>query len=152
MKLLNIKNLNLTTILFMLCCLHNCFESPDKDMREISIQNNCGESIYIFEARTNYNMGVSDILMDNRLTTRKVLNGESYVTEIFEKDSDFELKYYKWDYYVYNFLILKESTYDKYSLDDIMRLNISDAMYSLKYLDFEEINFWITYTGSKDSE
>ena len=127
----------------LLCSLSMVFTATtcrdsDDNYETIRLDNQSGEPIYFFfwwekdfnpiDYYTNH-PGISSLFyyLDNKEENKQGC----------ALDND--------DYYIY--VIVKKSTMDKYTIDEIKEKNIYDTIYAYTYNELDKMNFKITYTG-----
>lgn len=130
-------------VLSMNSCLVDTLRWDDSDMhsnryKNITFHNGCKESVYLGFAA--FKSSTSNLTTKMMMSEGMVLipKGGIYKDMCAVLDNK-EL--------VYQIMIIKSSTYDKYSKDDIVNQNIFDKKYTLSYEQLEAKGFSIEYVN-----
>ena len=133
----------LLCILSMNSCLVDTLEWDDSDMhgdqyKNITFHNRCNESVYL---------GYATFGSSESEFTTKMMMSEGMV--LIPKDGTYRNMCAAIDNkeLVYQIMIIKSSTYDKYGKDDIVNKNIFDKKYTLSYDQLESKGFVIEYVN-----
>ncbi len=126
-------------LLSMLFMATSCPEDDEFETANIIIENQSDELIYIAELRNSRDKYVLlnvNFAMHNNLFS-KIASNHMY-------DSFFIL--YN-GHAMYQLLIIKESTLNKFSKEELISNNIYDKLYVLSDEELKAMNYKITYTG-----
>ena len=107
------------------------------EMEDVVFENKSGETIFVADVR---DFDATEILTPNvvfnSVPVRKMEDGSSFRRKVPDDSS-----------FIFQVLIFKQSTMDKYSKEELIQKNIFDKLYYLTYSDLEAMGFKIVYTG-----
>lgn len=107
------------------------------EMEDVVFENKSGETIFVADVR---DFDATEILTPNvvfnSVSVRKMEDGSSFRRKVPDDSS-----------FIFQVLIFKQSTMDKYSKEELIQKNIFDKLYYLTYSDLEAMGFKIVYTG-----
>ena len=137
-------------IFCMVCVLYNACScligNPGEDVyyQDVKVINKSGETIYALEF----------MFKDSTLLTPQYVfevfggkllieteNDSSFIGKIPIPETEDEANS------LYQVIIFKQSTIDKYSKEELIEKNIFDKRYLLNYNELKKVNFKMTYSG-----
>ena len=136
---------------FVVCLICNACswlaEDPGVDVyyQDVKIINKSGETIYaadvMFGDTTLLTPKHVFKMFDPRIL-REAYNDSCFIGKIAIPETEDEANS------LYQVIIFKQSTIDKYSKEEIIKQNIFDKRYELSYNELKKVNFKMIYSGA----
>lgn len=132
------KTTKIIVVLFFVAMLTMAMTCDSSfEMEDVVFENKSGETIFVADVR---DFDATEILTPNvvfnSVSVRKMEDGSSFRRKVPDDSS-----------FIFQVLIFKQSTMDKYSKEELIQKNIFDKLYYLTYSDLEAMGFKIVYTG-----
>ena len=132
------KTTKIIVVLFFVAMLTMAITCDSSfEMEDVVFENKSGETIFVADVR---DFDATEILTPNvvfnSVPVRKMEDGSSFRRKVPDDSS-----------FIFQVLIFKQSTMDKYSKEELIQKNIFDKLYYLTYSDLEAMGFKIVYTG-----
>ena len=132
------KTTKIIVVLFFVAMLTMAMTCDSSfEMEDVVFENKSGETIFVADVR---DFDATEILTPNvvfnSVPVRKMEDGSSFRRKVPDDSS-----------FIFQVLIFKQSTMDKYSKEELIQKNIFDKLYYLTYSDLEAMGFKIVYTG-----
>lgn len=125
-------------MMFTILCTSTWCDEPE-DIIQVTFENKSNDNVFTSDVHVLPN---DDTIIDNGA----ILTYPAELMPIVFKNKTYLYSVWREKYYQLN--VYKQSTFDKYTREEMIENNICDKIFVLSYEELEAMNFKIVYTGN----